>query len=204
MLHFHVYPKSACCSRVCHGLETRLHILPSILGFLWHEPFSSFSFFKACSFLGWAFVWPWAFPPSAHSLALFCSLCVSCRTALLFLLWRYLTQACWVSLDLLLILPSMTQYSHLGFFGYVRHLWPIYFPWALLAIFLTLHSHGFLLTPLGFVGPITLSFILGVHGLSINPLLSLLSLLRDCCGPFSLFYITYCPWFCFFSLSEFL
>ena len=67
--------------------------------------------------------------------------------------------------------------------------------------FLVSCSHGLLLTPLGFPGPITLSFILGAHGLSINPLLSLLSLLRACYGPFSLFYIIYCPWVCYFSLS---
>ena len=66
--------------------------------------------------------------------------------------------------------------------------------------FLTLHSHRFLLTPLGFPDPITLSLILGAYGLAINPLLSLLTLLWTCCGPFSLFYITYCPWVCHFSL----
>ena len=48
---------------------------------------------------------------------------ISCRTTLSFLLWCYLTQACWAFLSLLLILLSMTQYSHwihthaiLGFF----------------------------------------------------------------------------------------
>ena len=41
----------------------------------------------------------------------------------------------------------------------------------------------------------------GAHGLAINPLLSLLSLLWACCGPFSLFYIIYYPWFAFLSLS---
>ena len=50
------------------------------------------------------------------------------------------------------------------------HPWPICFPWASLALFLTLRSHEILLTPLGFLGPITLSFILGAHGLAINPL----------------------------------
>ena len=79
--------------------------------------------------------------------------------------------------------------------------WPIYFFWASLVLFLTLCSYGFLLTPLGFLSPITLSFILGAYGLAINPLLSLLALLRACCGPFSLFYITFCPWLCHFSLS---
>ena len=66
-------------------------------------------------FEGWTFAWLWAFLPLAHSLALFCSLCISYRTTLLFLLWCYLTQACWASLGLLLILLLITQYSHLGF-----------------------------------------------------------------------------------------
>ena len=54
---------------------------------------------------------------------------------------------------------------------------PICFPWASSAFFLTLHSHGLLLNSLGFPGPITLSLILKAHGLAINPLLYLLSLL---------------------------
>ena len=74
---------------------------------------------------------------------------------------------------------------------------PVCFPWASLALFLTLHSHGFLLNFLGFPDPITLSLILGVHGLTINPLLSLLSLLWACRDPFSLFHIIYYPWFVF-------
>ena len=63
---------------------------------------------------------------------------------------------------------------------------------------LTLHSYGPLLSSLGFPGPITLFLILGVYGLAINPLLSLLLLLWDCRGPFLLFHIIYCPWFAFF------
>ena len=71
------------------------------------------------------------------------------------------------------------------------------FPWASSALFLTLHFHGLLLNSLGFPGPLTLSLILGVHGLAINLLLSLLSLLWAYRGPFSLFHIIYCPWFVF-------
>ena len=88
--------------------------------------------------------------------------------------------------------------SHLFSFG---RFWPICFPWASLAIFLTLHSHGLLLSSLGFPSLITLSLILGAHGLAINPLLSLLSLLWICRGLFSLFHIICCPWFAYFSLS---
>ena len=62
---------------------------------------------------------------------------------------------------------------------------PVCFPWASSVIFLTLHPYGFLLNSLGLPSPITLSLILRVHGLTINPLLSLLSLLWACRGPFS-------------------
>ena len=48
---------------------------------------------------------------------------------------------------------------------------PFLSSWASLAHFLILHTHGILLTLLGFLSPITLSFILGVYGLSINSLL---------------------------------
>ena len=100
----------------------------------------------------------------------------------------------------------------IGPFDYITYklLCPIYFLLGILGPFtflghpqpfLIMRFHGLLLTPLGFPSPITLSFILGAHGLSINPLLSLLALLRACCGPFSLFYIIYCPWICYFSPS---
>ena len=88
--------------------------------------------------------------------------------------------------------------SHLFSLGRPR---PVCSPWASSALFLSLHSHGFLLNSLGFPGPITLSLILGVHGFAINPLLSLLSLLWSYRGPFSLFHIIYCLWSAFFSLS---
>ena len=88
---------------------------------------------------------------------------------------------------------------------------PFVFPWAsrahLLslasALFLTLHYHRLLLNSLGFLGPITLFIILGVHGLAINPLLSFLSLLWACRGPFLLFHIIYCPWFAFSLFPSF-
>ena len=91
--------------------------------------------------------------------------------------------------------------SHLFSLG---HPWSICFPWASLAFFLTLHFHRFLLSSLGFPGPITSFLILRAYGLAINPWLSLLSLLWAYRGPFSLFHIIYCPWFAFFSLSRLL
>ena len=98
-------------------------------------------------------------------------------------------------LGLLPVLFSMIQYSHwiytyatLGFLGPLHclwsllshsfllgHPWPNCFPLTSLAHFLILHSHGFLLTLLGFPSPITLSFIFEAHGLFINFLLSYFS-----------------------------
>ena len=78
---------------------------------------------------------------------------------------------------------------------------PVCFPWVSSVLFLTSHYHGLLLNSLGFPSPITLLPVLKVHGLAINPTLSLLSLLWACCGPFSLFHIIYCPWFVFSLFS---
>ena len=133
---------------------------------------------------------------------------ISYHTTLSFLLRSCLPQSCWTSLGLPFILfPNgpvrplvlllhywRASVSHL--FS-LRRPWPICFPWASLALFLTLHYQGFLLNCLGFPSPMTLFLVLGVHGLAINPLLSLLSLLWVCRGPFSLFHIIYCPWFAF-------
>ena len=49
------------------------------------------------------------------------------------------------------------------------HLWPTCFLWASLALLLTLHSHGLLLTSLGFSGPITLFSSLGFMSLPLTP-----------------------------------
>ena len=57
-------------------------------------------------------------------------------------------------------------------FFLLDHPWPICFPWVSLTRFLILHIHGLLLTPLGFLSPITLFLIFGAQRLSINPLLS--------------------------------
>ena len=77
---------------------------------------------------------------------------------ILMLLWAFLTH--YITCGLLCPISFI--------FG---HPWRICFPWASMAHFLILHSHGLLLTLLGFPNPITLSFILGAHGLSINLLL---------------------------------
>ena len=91
-----------------------------------------------------------------------------------------------VRLLVLLLHHWRAPVSHLFSLG---RLGPVYFPRASLTLFLNLHSHGLLLNSLGFPGPITLSLILEVHRLAINPLLYLLSLFWACRGPFSLFHI---------------
>ena len=52
--------------------------------------------------------------------------------------------------------------ASLAHFFLIGHPWPI----------LTMHSHRFLLTLLGFPSSITISFTFGVHRLSLNPLLT--------------------------------
>ena len=117
-----------------------------------------------------------------------------------------------ILLGLLFILFLMTQYGHWFFLLHhwqapMSHLfslgrpWSICFPWAFLALFLTLHSHGFLLSSLSFPDLIILFLIPGAHRLAINLLLTLLSLLWVYRNPFSLFHIIYYPWFAFFSIS---
>ena len=72
----------------------------------------------------------------------------------------------WAFLD-----PLHCLWALLSHFFLLEHPWPICFPWVSSAHFLILHTHGLLLTLLGFPDPITLSF-LGAHEFSINPLLS--------------------------------
>ena len=81
-----------------------------------------------------------------------------------------------ISFILNLLWAFLTHYIAYGLFCPISflfgHPWPICFPWISLAHFLILHSRGLLLTFLSFPSLITLSFILGAHVLSINPLLS--------------------------------
>ena len=111
-------------------------------------------------------------------------LCHSCRGVI----WPKLARslwACWLFFPQWL---SIVIWAFLATLGILGPFSISAFPWTLL-------------TSLDFPDPITLSFILGIYELSINPLLSLLLLFRACYGLFSLFYITYCLWVYFFSLS---
>ena len=206
--HFYVCPKSICCLCVRRGLEVRLRSLPSVLNFLWCELFYDFPFFygllplRAGLYLmvGFAFFQPtlccYHFLPY-HSVILAVMLFDPILLALLGLaVYSSHNDSVWPLVLLLHYLRALMSHSlPLG------HPWPVCFSWASLAIFPILHSYEVLLISLAFSGPITLSLILGAHGLTINPLLSLLTLLWACYGPFSLFFITYCPWVCHFSFS---
>ena len=77
------------------------------------------------------------------------------------------------------------------------HPWPICLPWASSAFLLTLYSHRFLLTLLGFPGLITSYSSLGFMGLPSIPY----SLCLHCFGPVVthsyFFHIIHCPWVCY-------
>ena len=81
---------------------------------------------------------------------------------------------------------------------------PVCFPWASSALFFTLHYHGLLLNSLGFLGPMTLSLILRVHGLAINPLLSFVFITLGLPRSILTFPHHIMPMVCFFSFSELL
>ena len=92
--------------------------------------------------------------------------------------------------------PLHCSWGLLSHFFPLEHPWPIYFPWAFFAHFLILHTHGLLLTLLGLPGPISLSFIRGAHGLSLNPLLSYF-IPSDLLWPILTFSTSHCPWVTF-------
>ena len=139
MFHFYVCPKPAYCSCIRRGLEACLHILLSILDFLWRELFSDFSLWFA-PLMGLGFIWLWVFLSSAHSFAPFCSLafptalfcysyCDVIWTKSAGPLWVcYLFFSQWLSMIIGLLLHGLwAPASHLFPFGCP---WPIYFPWA--------------------------------------------------------------------------
>ena len=91
-----------------------------------------------------------------------------------------------------LLCPILSFWASLTRFITFGLLCPICFPFALPWAFTNF---------IGLPRPNYLILILGAHGLAINPLLSLFSLLWACCGPFLLFHIIYCPWFAFSLFS---
>ena len=93
---------------------------------------------------------------------------------------------CHITVSLLFF--SWASLAHLLSLGFLNPFTNFAFPWAF-TNFIGLPCLNYLI------------LILGVHRLAINPLLSLFVLLWACSGPFSLFYIIYCPWVCYFTLS---
>ena len=196
MPFFHMCPKSAYHSLVRRGLEVCLHSLPSVfLLFMWA------TFWFTVPLRGWAFIvtglyisWLPLFP--TMSLYHFC-----CNDSILLgffrptvysfpsgLTWPTVSSL-WAPVSLLFF--SWASLAHLLFLGFLIPFTNFAPPWAF-TNFVGLHWPNYLI------------LILGVHRLAINPLLSLFALLWVCNDPFSLFYIIYCSWVCYFSLSRLL
>ena len=106
-------------------------------------------------------IWPVLAGPLLDLLYAFLSLDYSdqhCHWVCIHATWASLTH----SIAYRLPQSISSSLSILGPFSFIGHSRPIPI----------LHSHGFLLTLLGFPSPITISFTFGVHELSINPLLT--------------------------------
>ena len=154
-----------------------LHSLPSVFDYFSDSPFLySLPYLRtgSCLTVGFAFLQPTLF--SYYHLMPYHSIISTAKLFALILLNRF-KPAVYSSPDgpvrplVLLLHHWQATVSHL--FS-LRRPEPICFPQASSALFLTLHSHGLLLNSFGFSDPITLSLILRIHGLAINPLLSLL------------------------------
>ena len=147
------------------------------------------------------FAWLWAFLLSAHSFALFYSFafpaalfCHSCYVVIWPKPARLLWACCLFFSQWLSMVIGLSIYITCGFLCPICFFLGILGPFAFLGPFPNFCiPMSFYLTSLGFPGPISLSLVLGAHGLAINSLLSLFVLFLACCGLFSLFYITYYP-----------
>ena len=95
----------------------------------------------------------------------------------------------------MLLYPIRAPLSHLFSLGYPG---PVCFPWASSALFLTSHYHEFLLTSLGFPGPITLFSSFGLMGLPSNPYFLCFHYFVPIVAHS---HIIYCPWFAFSLFS---
>ena len=163
---FHICLKSVCCSLVCHGLEVCLHSLPFVL---W--PFIWAAFWFPAPLRGWYLFFTGLYTSFGPFL--------DCLSFLSYysVIPAVMTQSCWASLGLPFILsPSgltwplvfLLMGSYVLFSFSLGHPWPICFLWASLSILLTLHSHGLLLTSLGFPVPITSFSSLEFMGLPLT------------------------------------
>ena len=174
MPSFHMCPKSVCCSLVHRGLEACLHSLPFVF---W--PFTWAAFLFPTPFRGW-----YLFVTELYtSFGPF----LDCPHFLPYhpVIPTVMTQSCWASLGLPLIL-SPSGLNGLWFSCLWAPVSLLLFSWASLAHLLSL---GFFIPftnsafPWAFTNFIELSWpkyfilILEVYGLAINPLLSLFALL---------------------------
>ena len=200
---FHICPKSTYCSFACRGLEACLHSLPSILFDLLCELLFNFPLPLGAELyliLGLTFFFrPLSWSPS-FPVILLCHSC--CNDRILLGLFRPAIYSFpqWLSMAIgfptygllcpfcLSLRASLAHLISLGFLGLFTN---SVFPWAFTNF-------------IGFPWPNYLILILGVHGPAINSLLSLFALLWACGGPFSPFYIIYCPQVCYFFLSKLL
>ena len=168
VLNFHVCPRLACCSCVCHDLKACLYILLLVLDLLWCECFPEPSFFMSYFFHGLGLAWLWLIPSLIHSLPLSWIYWHFCYAILSFLLCYCLTRACWASFGPAVCLIPVAQYCHwanihaifglpwpipllsgsldpsqplgiLGPFPFLEHSRPVSFSWASLA-----HSNSLL------------------------------------------------------------
>ena len=122
-----------------------------------------------------------------------------------------MTQSYWASLGLPFTLsPSALTWplvfllmgSCVPFVFSLGHPWPVCFLWASSSLLLTLHSYGLLLTSLDFPDPITSFSSLGFMGLPLTLTFFVCITFEPAMAHSHFFYIIYCPWVCYFSLSE--
>ena len=191
VLSFHICPKSAYCFLIRRGLKACLHSLPFVLWLLMWV-----TFWFPAPLRGWYLVVTGLYTSFGPFL--------DCPHFLPYysVIPAVMTQSYWASLGLpfILFLSGLTwplvfllMSSCVPFVFSLGHSWPICFLWASLSFLLTLHSHELLLTSLSFPNPITLFSSLGFMGLPLTPYFLCLHYFWACSGPFSLFYIIYCP-----------
>ena len=156
-------PKSACYPFVCYGLEASLHNLPSVFLDLLCGLFFDFLLLLGAGpylLMDLIFLWPTSWFSSFPAI-LFCYPC--CNNLILLGLFRLAVYSFpqWLGMATGFFLTYGFLYPFCLFLG---HSWPICF-WVSLALLLILHSHGLLLTSLGFLDSITLFSSLGFIGL---------------------------------------
>ena len=138
--------------------------------------------------MGLIFLWPTSWLPLFPAI-LFCYSC--CNDSILLGLPFTLSSSSLVwPLVFLLICSCVLFVFLLGILGplaFFEHPWPICFLWTSMALLLTQHSHGLLLTSLGFPGLITLFSSLGFMGLLLTSYFLCLHYFRPAAALFHFF-----------------